>query len=635
MAAENQKNPQASDIAFEASKCYAVAFGVPKDDEAMVRWLRVAAERGHEYAAAIVKKLDNPLTQKEPCAKPNSFDYLDQEATNVLLKLHHEQVARTVTIARHLEGFFNENLVELELFIQEHASKDLGPNTMSILHLAALKGRISLIEALLKSGLDVDAVKKDCLSTPLMLAMYAGQTEAAELLLRRGACVDLPNCYGHTADSFLVYIPPAKTDLFISLLRRAPKTKRAITPCLGQPTFSGSQNYFPPGETPLSVAVILGHISAVKAFLENFHHYYNENQFFHAIECAVIHHQAKICDTVLRAAFRVFKSLQNPFAGIGGGLRSGGSMYDLRLFHGENRAHALDSTIKVLLAHKFDINGHNATGLTAMCAAVANYPREPSIVAALLDNGASLHQTSGDGDSLSGVLEAAVLAVDESEEFGCINWLLEKGVPVACAHSAYGAARALLKHPETDVNAVDEKMTPLHSACLRDTPKMVQLLLEHGADIFPLVRSEFTPLEVAVLSGSINVVKYYLEKKLPIHNPHVHPSCSILHFYVKIPKMERTKIVQLLLRHPQLRSSASLNEIGINGLSLLTTAILSRKTNLCSISSKPGPMLEILMIQNLHDCILFTTCSASHTIALVMSTRRSSITPCCMHSLAN
>lgn len=591
VAAENHKNPQAFDIAFEASKCFAVAFGVPKDDEAMVRWLHVAAEGGHKYAAALVKRLNSSLTQGESHAKPNSFDYSGQEATTMFLEMHHQQVESSLTIPRDLEGYFNENFGEVELFMQEHDSKGLDLNAMSILHLAAFTGRIPLIDALLKLGANINAVKLDCQSTSLILALYAGQTDAAELLLRRGACVDLPNYYGHSADHFLVYTPPGKINLFVSLFKRAPKAKQATTPRSRQPDFSGAQNYFPPGETPLSLAAMLGHINAVKAFLEEFHHYYTEEQFFHAIECAVMHHQANICDMLLHAAFQVFKSLPNPFAGIGGGSGSSWSVYNLILFHGEHRARALDSTIKVLLAHKFDINGPDPSGLTAMCAAVANYAREPSIAAALLSRGASLHQTSSHGESLCGVLEAAVLAVDESEESGCVEWLLERGVPlkilytprplaVACAHSAYGAARSLLKHPETYVNALDEGMTPLHAACLRDAPKMVQLLLEYGADIFAMAPPGFTPLEVAVLSGNINVVKYYLENNLPIHNPNVKPSRSILEFYLMIPKMEQTKIMQLLIRHPQLRSSASLNKLGPNGLSPLAMAIVSKKDDL-------------------------------------------------------
>lgn len=592
VAAENHKNPQASDLAFEASKCFAVAFGVGKDDEAMVRWLRVAAERGHEYAAALVKKLDGSLMQQEPRAKSNSFGYLDQEATTLLLKIRHQQVARTLTIARDLEGYFDENTGQVELYLKEHISKGLELNTISILHLAAFTGRISLIEALLKFGADVNAVKQDCRSTPLMMALYAGQTEAAELLLHRGACVDLPNCYGHVADNFLVYIPPGKTNLFIALFRKAPKTKQTNPPFSRPPDFSEAQDFFPPGETPLSLAVMLGHTDVVKAFLEDFHNDYTEEQFFHAIECAVMHHQANICDIVLHAAFKVFKTLPNPFAAIGGGSRSGALVYDLILFHGEHRAQAIDLTINILLAHKFSINGPNPSMFTAMCAAVAHYPRGPSIAAALLNHGASLHQTTGHGDSLYGVLECAVLAVEESDESGCVQWLLDRDVPfkvsghtprplaVACAHSAYGAARALIKHPETNVNALDEHIAPLHTACLRDAPKMVQLLLEHGANVFTLSPSEYTPLEVAVLSGSINVVKYYLEKNLSIYNPHVKPSRSILQFYVKIPKMERTQILQFLLRHPQLRSYASLNKFQTNEFSLLEMAILSKKDDL-------------------------------------------------------
>lgn len=207
--------------------------------------------------------------------------------------MYHQKVRSFLTIAQDLKDCFSKNSGEVELFMQESVSKGFNLNTISLLHLAAFTGRIPLIDALIKLGANV---KPDCQSASLILALYVGQTHAAELLLRRGACVDLSNYYGHFADNFLVYTTPGKINLFVSLFKKAPKTKQAITPRFRQPDFSEAQNYFPPGETPLSLAAILGHINAVKAFLADFHHDYTEEKFFDEIKCAVMHHQANICD---------------------------------------------------------------------------------------------------------------------------------------------------------------------------------------------------------------------------------------------------------------------------------------------------------------------------------------------------
>jgi len=63
----------------------------------------------------------------------------------------------------------------------------------------------------------------------------------------------------------------------------------------------------------------------------------------------------------------------------------------------------------------------------------------------------------------------------------------------------------------------DSGYTPLHAAiCTEEAFDIVQLLIEHDADVNQKVRSGVSPLHLAVTTGDVNLVKYLLEARAEI-----------------------------------------------------------------------------------------------------------------------
>ena len=97
-AAKNPKNPKRPDFAFEVSKCFAIAFGVPKDVESMEYWLGVAAEGGHNFASALVKKLKGSQTRLGQDVEAVQYGIPDVEAPGCVT---HAQESRFSQISQH------------------------------------------------------------------------------------------------------------------------------------------------------------------------------------------------------------------------------------------------------------------------------------------------------------------------------------------------------------------------------------------------------------------------------------------------------------------------------------------------------------------------------------------------------
>ena len=616
IAADNPKNPKGAGLAFEASKCFAIAFGVPRDDETMKHWLGIAANRGHELAAALVKKLKSSQMQSKQVAKPNQQGNPDPEATTQMLRIRREKLLEEAPGIKmdHIDGFdiyASRDMVEAESIIRNSISegRDIDSITgnitqslqgahieakMPLMHWAALTGRTELVKVLLKFGANIDANDPILRATPLAFALSLGHMEAAELLLRHGARADLPDRFGQTPTIFLFAIPPAKFNVLTHLLNHAPKAEQPNSiQSAYHPTLKGYD--IPIKETSLSLASKYGNVHAVQAILKSFQREYAEKHYSKAIEYAAANRQSKICDMILSKAINAlgsFRALRNPFPSI-----AKGSVYDLILFHGEHRAEALDLTIQVLSSHGFDINGRDANGETAMCFAVANSAYEREAPSVLLAHGASLDLKTKNGDY---ILKYAINAVRNSCDEGSVPWLLAQGAPLvafeawggdtdfsqsplqyACNENALGAAKAILGNSETDVNApINTGQTPLHLACANNAPEMVQLLLEYHADVFAVDEMKWTPLEQAVDSCSIEVVRYFLDKDLPVHNTSFDPPRSSLDFCAQKSEEEPTRIAQILYRHPRFRSVDNPHAYDSTGHTLLANAVKWQKDDL-------------------------------------------------------
>lgn len=101
---------------------------------------------------------------------------------------------------------------------------------------------------------------------------------------------------------------------------------------------------------------------------------------------------------------------------------------------------------------------------------------------------------------------------------------------------------------DSDVNLLDKSgRTPIHNAILGRHVKIMEMLLEAGADTTRLDESQDAPLQTAVRSGDENLVRVFLQRAL---NSHVdirgHSSRTALHIAAD---MDKVAICKLLMEH--------------------------------------------------------------------------------------
>ena len=590
-AATNFKHPKGPHLAFEFSKCFAIGFGLSRDLQPMESWLSVATDRGHELAKILTESLRSSRGQVKKHQEP-SVQKLDPLFS--LLEMRRKQLKTDCENVEmdHIDDFETYAAGDtraIKALIKNRLSEGLSIDhitgyaslfikinwdevKLSLLHWAARCGRIELLQVLLEFGANVNSSDPFRNRSTLEHALMAGQSKVAELLLQTGAH------FGERETRFLYLVSSTNFSEMIDLVKKAPKP----------PPFEYNQaklsynhdpwdyNAYEIVRTPLIPAAKYGHIQAVEAYLYRFTYLYTSEDLFQAYSIAVQNLQAPLCDLILRSSFRFWSTLPNPFDSI-----VLGTVYDWILFHGQQWAQALDSTIEVLLSHGFDTNESTNTA-PVICRAVHFYAHEPAVASALLAHGASLEQRSKKGYT---VLDHAIFGVRESKNIGCVRWLLDQGIPLmsagsrydplhlACIVNAYGAARALLEHGELEISKPSKLGTPLHIACSRNAVQMVQLLLEYGAETIAVDENEETPLENAIKEASVEVIRHFLNNNLSIYNTHSTPPRSILAFCVKSPRTIRTSLMQLLLAHPRLRSAEILCEIDASGRSTLAYAI--------------------------------------------------------------
>ncbi len=162
---------------------------------------------------------------------------------------------------------------------------------------------------------------------------------------------------------------------------------------------------------------------------------------------------------------------------------------------------------------------------TALHAAVAS--DSFGVVQMLLDKGADLHAKSGihgtailaarvyhffseDTPVVEFLLRKGANVIDQCEKTGTILQSAINAIPGCPEERLLGVVAILLKH-KTDVNAINPKFgTALHVAAYNGYPKMVELLLESGADV-KLRGGEYeTPLIAASVSmARISLTGWY------------------------------------------------------------------------------------------------------------------------------
>ena len=175
-----------------------------------------------------------------------------------------------------------------------------------------------------------------------------------------------------------------------------------------------------------------------------------------------------------------------------------------------------ESTVKILLKAKADPNKTSLDGKTCLDMAVES--RKPGIVQALLDSGANVKAVSADGDSP--VLLAAQNGMEESYEI--IRILAKAGAPMDQSNAAYSPLeyaveqenlkliQVLLENGANPSAKVKTGSTPLHRA-LDNTEILTTLIGAKGVDLNVADETGDTPLISAARNGRVDAVKILLK----------------------------------------------------------------------------------------------------------------------------
>lgn len=193
--------------------------------------------------------------------------------------------------------------------------------------------------------------------------------------------------------------------------------------------------------------------------------------------------------------------------------------------------------VQTLLGFDAQINIRNIDGATPLCDACANGNLE--IVRLLLEHGALVNPPL----LLSSPLHEAVMR----NHYKCVELLLAQGANPDVSDCHYGTplhaaagrgnyqSAALLLTSGADVNKTHIHSTALHDAARCSDEVMLQLLLEHGADVYARNNQSKTARDL-----------------LPVMGEGIHPARDLLLAWESIPKSLqhfcRLKVKQMMVK---------------------------------------------------------------------------------------
>ncbi|KXZ43634.1 hypothetical protein GPECTOR_84g310 [Gonium pectorale] len=358
-----------------------------------------------------------------------------------------------------------------------------------LLHIAAEKGHLEAVAALLQAGADKDAADETS-ATPLHIAAENGHVEVVAALLQAGANKEAAAETGATA----LYIAAENGhEEVVRVLLQAGANKDAADET---------------GATPLHIAAQNGHVEAIAALLQA-----GANKDAADETGATPLHIAAQDGHVEAVAALLQAGANTEAADKAGANKEAKDKTGATPLHiAANNGHV--EAVAALLQAGADKEAANKTGATPLH--IAAQKGHVEAVAALLRAGANkeaatktgatpLHIAAQDGhvEAVAALLQAGA-NMEAATKDGATPLYI-------AAYSGHVEAIAALLQAGANKDAAKEGCwTPLHLACLDGDLARVQQLLQRGAPVDAAGKGGWTPLHLALCGGSTEAVERLL-----------------------------------------------------------------------------------------------------------------------------
>ncbi|NDH09039.1 MAG: ankyrin repeat domain-containing protein [Gammaproteobacteria bacterium] len=368
-------------------------------------------------------------------------------------------------------------------------------NMKKLLYLAASKGHLEVVKALLDGGVDPNQAATNGI-TPLLIAASIGHLEVVQALLAGG--VDRNQAATNGITPLLIAASIGHLEVVQALLDGGGDPNQAATN----------------GATPLFLAASIGHLEVVKALLAGG---VDRNQ-------AATNGATPLLTAAQNGHLEVVQAL------LAGGVDPNQAATDgiTPLLTAAQNGHL--EVVKALLAGGGDPNQAATNGATPLLTAALNGHLE--VVKALLAGGVDPNQAATDG------ITPLFLAASKGH-LEVVKALLAGGVDpnqaatdgitpllTAAQNGHLEVVKALLAGGVDPNQAATNGDTPLFLAASKGHIEVVKALLAGGVDPNPVVTDGITPLLTAAQNGHLKVVLALLARKTDLDNPRTNDAAT-------------------------------------------------------------------------------------------------------------
>ncbi|XP_005479286.2 CARD- and ANK-domain containing inflammasome adapter protein [Oreochromis niloticus] len=376
----------------------------------------------------------------------------------------------------------------------------------SLIYMAARKGDLLLLEELLKDS-DINTVNSSK-ETLLHVAAENGHLPITELLIRKGARLDLQNDAGHTA------LHRAASRGHTELMKALVKAGAPI------------HNLDLKGKTPIHLAAENRHLKSVKLLVEEEARQSESNRQNMFLHMAAMEDDWRLAELLLQSGATVdalnshnkaalFYAVKESNEKTMTVLLNAGAKADYDVINEAINLHQ-ESILQLLLANARGVLSKDVLGSALFAAVRKNFD---GAVSALIDSGADVNMR--DGRRYTPLLLSAELGhsevfsvlVAKNAKMDATLSDLSSALHLAARSGSKPIVQTLLEKG-LDPNIKGAKgHTPLHLAAQCDRPDITGLLLKGGAQVNAVSQDGLIPLHIASRQGHTDTVIQLLHNK--------------------------------------------------------------------------------------------------------------------------